>query len=122
MTALSDRSIGTSHQSAALSPLAYGYMRVPSDLPDAKVRRMEHELRRFAERRGWCLATIFSEFTCGQHDAFHELIQELRRAEAHYVVVPTFRHLARNRLLQNSLLARLEFDAEAEVFELVETT
>jgi hypothetical protein len=35
--------------------------------------------------------------------------------------VPTFRQLARNVMLQNCLLNRLEFDACVEVFELVET-
>jgi hypothetical protein len=106
----------------ALQPLAYGYMRVPSGIPDAKVRRMELKMRRFAEHKGFCLAATFYEFQCGVFEAFYELVEELQRAEAHYVIVPTFRHLARNRLLQNSLLTRLDFDAHAEVFELMETT
>jgi hypothetical protein len=101
--------------------LLYGYMRVPCDIPDEKVVRMEREFRYFAKTQGFCLAAIFYEFTCGVHDAFGELLEELRRADAHHVLVPTFRHLARNRLLQNCLLSRLEFDAAAEVFELVET-
>jgi DNA invertase Pin-like site-specific DNA recombinase len=103
----------------ALLPLAYAYMQVPCDIPDEKVRRMEHEIRCFAERKGWCLAAIFSEFVCGAHDALNELVRELKRADAHYVVVPTFRHLARNPLLLNILLMRLEFEGQAEVFEVV---
>lgn len=106
----------------ALQPLAYGYMRVPSGIPDAKVRRLELKMQRFAERQGLCLAATFYEFQCGVFEAFYELIEELERAEAHYVIVPTLRHLARNRLLQNNLLTRLDFDAHAEVLELVETT
>jgi hypothetical protein len=105
----------------ALRPLAYGYMRVPCDIPDAKVRRMEFEMQRFSERHGWCLAAIFYEFVCGVHDAFEELVEELQRADAHHVVIPTYRHLARSPLLQNSLLQRLEFDAHAEAVELVES-
>jgi hypothetical protein len=101
--------------------LLYGYMRVPCDVPDEKVVRMEREFQRFAETQGYSLAAIFYEFTCGVHDAFAELVEELQRTDAHYVLVPNFRHLARNRLLQNCLLSRLEFDAAAEVFELVET-
>ena len=103
-------------------PLAYAYMRVPFDIPDDRVRRMEHELRRFAEGKGWCLAETFYEFRCGMHDAFNDLIAELQRTGATTVIVPTLRHLARNTLLQNVLLSRLEFDAGADVFELVETT
>jgi hypothetical protein len=127
MSALVDRHIETNDSNNDLSlpmglrPLAYGYMRVPCDIPDDKVCRMEYELRRFAEGKGFCLAAIFSEFVCGVHDAFNELVQELRRVDAHCVVVPTFRHLARNVMLQNCLLNRLEFDACAEVFALVET-
>jgi hypothetical protein len=49
----------------APAPLAYAYMRVPCDIPDDKVQRMEHELRRHAERMGLHLAGIFSEFVCG---------------------------------------------------------
>jgi hypothetical protein len=105
----------------SLPPLAYGYMRVPRDVADDKVRRMEYELRRFAEHQGFCFATIFYEFNCGLFDAFYELIQELQRADAHEVVMPTYRHLARSMMLQNSLLARLEFDADANVHVLVDT-
>jgi hypothetical protein len=107
---------------APIQPLAYAYMRVPCNIPDDKVRRMEHELRRFAEGKGWCLAETFYEFRCGAHEAFNDLIAELQRTGATTVIVPTLRHLARNTLLQNVLLSRLEFDADADVFELVETT
>ncbi|MEC3980416.1 recombinase family protein [Amycolatopsis sp. H20-H5] len=103
------------------TPAAYAYMRVPCDIPDAKVRRMEYELRHFAEDKGFQLAAIFPEFECGRFEAFADLLQELQRAEAHVVIVPTFRHLARNTLLQNMLLNRLETQAHAEVFALVET-
>jgi len=105
-----------------LSPLAYAYMRVPPNIPDDKVRRMEYELRRFAEGKGFCFGTIFYEFKCGMFDAFEELLLELQRAEAHDVVMPSYRHLARSPLLQNSLLTRLEFDAHAEVHVLRDTT
>ena len=106
---------------SALRPLAYGYMRVPGDVPDAKVRRTECELRRFADNKGFCLATIFYELTCGAHDAFNELAQELQRADAHVVVVPTLHHLAKNAVLLNTMLSQLELDAHAEVFELGDT-
>jgi hypothetical protein len=107
---------------SAPRPLAYGYMRVPCDIPDDKVQRMERELRRSADGKGLFLTAIFSELVCGAHDAFNDLLQELQRTDAHYVIVPTFRHLARSVMLQNCLLTRIEFDAHAEVFELVETT
>jgi DNA invertase Pin-like site-specific DNA recombinase len=101
--------------------LAYAYMRVPCNIPDDKVRRMEHELHRFAERRGLRLVETFYEFTCGSHEAFNDLIAELQRTGSVTVIVPTLRHLARSVMLQNCLLSRLEFDAQADVYELVET-
>jgi DNA invertase Pin-like site-specific DNA recombinase len=104
-----------------MQPVAYAYMRVPCDIPDDKVRRMEHELKCFAERKGFCLAEIFYEFVCGSFTVFNELAVELQRAGVTTVIVPTLRHLARNVMLQNCLLNRLEFDAGADVFELVET-
>jgi hypothetical protein len=80
MSALVDRHMETNERNNELSlpkglrPLAYGYMRVPCDIPDDKVCRMEYELRRFAEVKGFCLVAIFSEFVCGVHDAFNELV------------------------------------------------
>ena len=104
-----------------LSPLAYAYMRVPCDIPDDKIRRMEYELRRHAVDLGFCFGTIFYEFNCGQFDAFDELMEELLRADAHHVIMPSYRHIARSMILQNSLLTRLEFDAQAEVHVLADT-
>jgi len=116
-----ERSKAVSVTAEVVPGAAYGYMRVPCDISDDKVVRMERELSRFAESLGLRLVAIFSELVCGVHDAFNDLLVELQRADAHHVVVPTLRHLGRNRALQNCLLARLEFDAGAEVFELVET-
>lgn len=102
-------------------PLAYGYMRVPCDVPDDKVRRLEQALRAFAALQGLYLVTFFFEFDCGSQEAFGELLTELRRAEAHYVVIPSLRHFAHSVLLQNQMLTRLEHEAAAEVLVLRET-
>ncbi|RSM62972.1 hypothetical protein DMH03_13070 [Amycolatopsis sp. WAC 01376] len=102
-------------------PLAYGYMRVPCDVPDDKVRRLEEALRTFAALKGFYLVTFFFEFSCGSHEAFQELIIELKRADAHHVVIPSLRHLARSILLQNTMLGELEFEAAAEVLVLRES-
>ncbi|MFD8496233.1 hypothetical protein [Amycolatopsis sp. NPDC059657] len=80
---------------------------------------MELEFGFFAARKGLALAGIFPEFVCGVHDAFEELLEEVQRTDAHYVIIPTLRHLARNGFLQDVLLDRLRF-AGAEVFCLVE--
>jgi len=102
-------------------PLAYGYLRVPCDVPDGKVRRLEQALRALAALRGLYLATFFFEFSCGSQVAFEELLTELQRADAHYVVIPSVRHFARSLLLQNQMLTRLEYEAAAEVLALRET-
>jgi hypothetical protein len=101
-------------------PPVYGYMRVPCDLPDEKVWHLEQDLRAYAAAKRFCFVAFFYEFVCGSQDAFNDLVGELQRAGAHYVLVPTLRHLARNILLQNMMLARLEFDAAAEVLTLGE--
>jgi DNA invertase Pin-like site-specific DNA recombinase len=103
-----------------MQPLMYGYMRVSHDADDQQVMRMERELRASAKDRGYDFATIFYEHFPGSHAAFDELIAELQRADAHYVVVPSFDHLAMSAILQNSMLAMLEHDADAEVLELSE--
>jgi hypothetical protein len=129
VTALLDRSNHTSrhrpdHDADSVGtpmPLAFAYMRVPCTVADEKVRRMELRLRTFADNLGLRLAGIFCEYVCGAHDAFDDMIAELRRTDARHVLIPTFGHLATNLLLQNSFLFRLESDAGAEVFELTES-
>ena len=101
-------------------PPVYGYMRVPCDISDDKVWHLEQDLRAYAAAKGFCFVAFFYEFECGSQEAFNDLVDELQRAGAHYVLVPTLRHLARNSPLQNMMLARLEFDAAAEVFTLGE--
>ncbi|OKJ98981.1 hypothetical protein AMK34_10380 [Amycolatopsis sp. CB00013] len=99
-------------------PLAYGYMRVPRDVSDDKVRRLERAIMRFADGQGLYFVSFFFEFHCGSREAFDELITELVRAQARHVVVPTLRHLARNGLLQDVMRDRLTQEARAEVLVL----
>lgn len=103
-----------------MKPLAYGYMRVSSDVDDHVVRELEQRIRRFAQERGFCFAAIFYEFTPGSHEAFDELTSELQRADAHHVIVPSFSHLAINSILRESMRDRLEHNAGAKVLELSE--
>src|SRR3954470_6150892 len=97
------------------TPRAYGYMRVPCDVPDDKVWELEREVIAYAESRGLHFVQFFFEFNCGSREAFDELIDELVRVDAHHVVVPSLRHLAHNRLLQDQMLSHLSFTARAQV-------
>ncbi|WP_103338187.1 recombinase family protein [Amycolatopsis sp. CA-126428] len=100
---------------AALGPLAYGYMRVPADVPDHRVRRVEGAVARFAEAKGLYFVSFFFELDCGSREGFDELITELVRADARHVVVPSLMHLARNELLQTAMREQLANEANAEV-------
>jgi hypothetical protein len=99
----------------AATPRAYGYMRVPGDVPDDKVRQLEKQVVEYAESHGLCFAGFFFEFNCGSREAFDELVAELVRVDAHHVIVPSLRHLAHNRLLQDQMLGHLNFTARAQV-------
>ena len=96
-------------------PLAYGYMRVPADVPDHRVRRVEGAVARFAESKGLYFVSFFFELHCGSREGFDELITELIRADARHVVVPSLKHLARNELLQAAMRERLAVQAGARV-------
>ncbi len=100
-------------------PLMYGYMRVDGGEPDDDLRHTERQLRALAlaDVEGYCFAGIFHEYNASQR-AFAELIEELKRAEAHHVVVPSLRHFADSHLLQNTMLTHLEREAHALVLEL----
>lgn len=101
-----------------LKPLAYGYMRVPDDIPDHKVRDIELKRKAYAEALGYEYGAVFHEFQCGVFDAWQDLTTGLQRADAHYVIVPSMNHLARNRILVGGLIERLEADVKAEVHAL----
>ncbi|MFJ9787800.1 recombinase family protein [Amycolatopsis sp. NPDC101161] len=107
---------------ATLGPLAYGYMRVPADVPDKKVHRLERQLREFATRHGLYFVSFFFEFSCGSREGFDELVTELKRADARHVVVPSLRHLAHSRLLQLALCEQLQREAQADVLAMAYRT
>ncbi|WP_410675474.1 hypothetical protein [Amycolatopsis sp. cmx-4-68] len=90
-------------------------MRVPTGLPDRKVRGLEQAVIRYAHSLGLHFVSFFFEFHCGARDGFEELVTELRRAGARHVVVPSLRHLALNTLLQDAMCERLALDAGAQV-------
>ncbi|CBG70016.1 conserved hypothetical protein (fragment) [Streptomyces scabiei 87.22] len=102
-------------------PLIYGYMRVPRSHTDEELLALERGLQRFAASEGYQYATTFQEFVPGCTGAFGALVAELTRVGGRHVVVPTIDHLALHPLLQVHMLAKLELDAGAEVFEVVES-
>lgn len=93
----------------------YGYMRAPDDVSDADLDRVVSEMQRFADTEGFCYATTFFEHQHGSRAAFDELIQELKRAEARHVVVPSLEHLSSHRILCASMVERMETHANAFV-------
>ncbi|EOD69363.1 recombinase family protein [Amycolatopsis vancoresmycina] len=101
-------------------PLAYGYLRVPADAPDHQVKALEDQLMDYADQQGCTFAGFYFEFNGGMTTAIDDLIEELRRTRAPYVIVPSLRHVAYNRLLQEIRLCRLEFETGAQVLTLGE--
>lgn len=100
-----------------MKPLIYGYMRVHSEAEDEDIRHMELELKGFAAAKGFCFATIFYEYVSGCQTAFDELIAELKRGEAHDVIVPSLCHLANHAILRDTMLTRLETRAKVWVIQ-----
>lgn len=101
-----------------MKPLIYGYMRVTPGTPDNDLEQTERVLRDYAEHEGYSFAAIFHEHVNGSQSAFSELIEELQRTEAHHVIVPTLDHLSGHDILLNTMLARLEQAAGAQVLPL----
>ena len=111
MTAILDEA----EPAATTLPRAYGYMRVPCDVPDEQVWQLEQETMAYAGKKGLDFVRFFFEFNCGSREAFGELVAELVSEDAHYVVVPSLRHLAHNAFLQDQMLEQLSFAARAKV-------
>ncbi|MFC1419369.1 recombinase family protein [Streptacidiphilus cavernicola] len=100
-----------------MKPLIYGYMRVTDDMEDHEVSRLEQSLSTFAAVEGYCLAAIFYEYENGSQTAFNELLHELRRVEAHHVVVPSLEQLADSQIVQTLMVDRAELETDAAIHE-----
>ena len=94
-----------------MEALIYGYVR--DDLADG---HCEEALRRLASAVGLCFAATFHESTVGDGTAFAELTAELKRADAHHVVVPSLDHLAGQTIPRDILIAKLAQEAAARVW------
>lgn len=101
-----------------VKPLMYGYMRVIPEAEDEELDGVVQQMKTFAELEGFCYTTTFFEYTSGSHAAFEELTEELKRAEARHVVVPSFAHLSAHPLICNHMAERLERDANPQVLPL----
>lgn len=102
------------------SRMAYGYLRVLSDAAERTAYAQEHDMKCFAEERGFQLVAIYHEFVCGALDAFNELVESLSHTGARQVLVPSLSHLGESGPLRDALLDRLEFGVEARVHALDE--
>lgn len=105
-----------------MRPLMYGYMRVSEDTPERDAQQMELVLKDYAEREGFCYVTTFCEYVPGSQGAFIELTEELKRAEARNVIMPSLSHLSTHPLLRDHLVERLALVADAYVVALDELT
>lgn len=101
-----------------MNPLIYGYLRIGDDETGEQIRRTEHRMKEFAKVEGYSFARFYFEPDDGSRCAFSALLEELRRGEAHHVIVPSFEHFSRVPILQNFMLGYLEHEAQACVFEL----
>lgn len=99
-------------------PVAYGYLHVSPGVDDETVSEIEAELKRYADEHDFQLVGFFHEYASGCFATWDALTKELRRAQAHHVIVPSFAHLTQHELLLTYLLERLERGARAEVHEL----
>jgi DNA invertase Pin-like site-specific DNA recombinase len=90
-----------------MEPLAYGYMRVTEDFEDDQIWQMELGLHKLAEAEGFRFVSTFHDDQPGYHGAFNELIEELTRAQARHIVVPSLDHLSAHPLLREIMLMRL---------------
>ncbi|MEV0277217.1 recombinase family protein [Streptomyces sp. NPDC050610] len=103
-----------------MKQLMFGYMRVPSDMSDEEVNRRQADMTAYAEVEGFTLATVFHELLDGRIDAFGEMIDAIRHAEARHVIVPSYRDLALTRALQNAMILNIEH-VSAQVVSLDES-
>ncbi|MBU3065328.1 hypothetical protein KO481_27845 [Nocardia sp. NEAU-G5] len=86
-----------------MRPLMYALIRTA--MVSGGIEQCERHLCRYAREAGFELAAVFRE--SGDGGAFEELLCELFRSQACYVVVPTLDHLCGLPVPRRTLLARL---------------
>ncbi|MET8778205.1 hypothetical protein AB0H49_08915 [Nocardia sp. NPDC050713] len=101
-----------------MEALIYGYLR--DDLADGHSEELERAMSTLAQAEGLCFAATFHESTAGDGTAFAELTQELKRADAHHVVVPSLDHFAGQTIPRDILIAKLAQEAAAQVWTVEE--
>jgi len=94
--------------------LIYGYVR--DELAEGHSQELEDAMCSLAASAGMCFAATFHESMTGDGTAFAELTAELKRADAHHVVVPSLDHLAGQTIPREILIAKLAEDAEARLW------
>ncbi|MFR9750043.1 hypothetical protein ACL02S_03285 [Nocardia sp. 004] len=97
-----------------MEALIYGYLR--DDLADGHGKELEAAMSSLARAEGLCFAATFHESTGGDGTAFAELTAELKRADAHHVVVPSLDHFAGQTIPRDILIAKLAQEAAAQVW------
>lgn len=97
-----------------MEALIYGYVR--DDLADGHTAELEDAMYGLARAAGLCFATTFHEPAPCDGTAFAELTAELKRADAHHVVVPSLDHLAGQTIPRDLLIAKLAHEAAARVW------
>ncbi|MEU7629637.1 hypothetical protein AB0C34_06575 [Nocardia sp. NPDC049220] len=97
-----------------MEALIYGYLR--DDLADGQREELEDAMSSLAREEGLCFAATFHESTGGDGTALAELTRELKRADAHHVVVPSLDHFAGQTIPRDILLAKLAQDAAARIW------
>ncbi|GAA5053025.1 hypothetical protein [Nocardia callitridis] len=97
-----------------MEALIYGYLR--DDLVDDHCAELEDAMSTLARMEGLCFAATFHESTSGDGTAFAELTRELRRADAHHVVVPSLDHFAGQTIPRDILIAKLVHETAARVW------
>lgn len=103
------------------SELAYGYVNC-AETPDHVASEVERELRAWSGSGGVVFVSVFVETQPGAQRAFEELLSEVTRAGARFVVVPGFEHFATHPLLQLQMADRLVRRTGAEIIDMSDYT
>jgi hypothetical protein len=81
----------------ATRPLAYGYLRLPSnadvDIDRAYVDEARAQLAAVAQREGLALAAVYCETRVSDQGVFYAMVECMRRGQAVAVIAPHMAHL-----------------------------
>lgn len=97
------------------TPIAYGYVRIRTEVDEGELWLVEKELSTYAEAHGLDLTRIY--YDDGPGITPDRMVRRLTRDDVHHLVVSSLEQITEHRLVAEMVEAAIEGEASAVLHE-----